>query len=297
VGQCKYAPIMGADGGILNDPILLRVEERRFWLSLADSDVLFWARGVALNSGLDVEIGEPDVWPIQVQGPRSADVMSKLFGDEVMSLPYYFCVDTSLDGIPVVVSRTGWTSEIGYEIYLRDSSRGDDLWERVMDAGKEFDIRPIAPCEARRIEGGIFNYGSDFTWRNNPLEVTGMERLVELDQEADFIGKEALKRIAAEGVQNKLVGVELSGGPMEWELTQPWPVVVDGSQAGRVTDAIFSPRLERNIGYAWVPIASAGEGNTLQVRTPEGEATATVTKMPFVDPGKRIPAAAPTTGA
>jgi aminomethyltransferase len=297
VGQCKYAPIIGADGGILNDPILLRVEERRFWLSIADSDVLFWARGVALNSGLDVEIGEPDVWPIQVQGPHSAATMSKLFGDEVMSLKYYFCADTSLDGIPVVVSRTGWTSEIGYEIYLRDPSRGDDLWERVMDAGREFDIRPIAPCEARRIEGGIFNYGSDFTWRDNPLEVTGMERLVELDQEADFIGKDALRRIAAESVQRKLVGVQLDGGPMEWELTQPWPVVVDGEVAGRVTDAIYSPRLERNIGYAWVPISSAAEGTTLRVQTPEGEATATVATMPFIDPGKRIPAASPSTGA
>ncbi|HXJ65501.1 MAG TPA: glycine cleavage T C-terminal barrel domain-containing protein, partial [Actinomycetota bacterium] len=292
VGQCKYAPILDASGGIINDPILLRVEERRFWLSIADSDVLLWARGVALNSGLDVEIGEPDVWPIQVQGPHSADTMAKLFGDEVMSLRYYFCAETSLDGIPVVVSRTGWTSEVGYEIYLRDSSRGDDLWERVMDAGKEFDIRPIAPCEARRIEGGIFNYNSDFTIENNPLEVTGMERLVELDQEADFIGKNALRRIAAEGVKRKLVGVELSGGPLEWELSQPWPVVVDGGVAGRVTDAIFSPRLERNIGYAWVPISHAHAGTVVDVETPEGPATATVVPMPFVDPGKRIPAGA-----
>jgi glycine cleavage system aminomethyltransferase T len=249
---------------------------------------------VALNSGLDVRIEEPDVWPIQVQGPRSAETMAKLFGDDVMSLKYYFCAETDLDGIPVVVSRTGWTSEIGYEIYLRDSSRGDDLWERVMDAGREFEIRPIAPCEARRIEGGIFNYGSDFTWDNNPLEVTGMERLVELDQEADFIGKEALRRISEEGVSRKLVGVSLSGGPMEWELTHPWPVLVDGEVAGRVTDAIYSPRLERNIGYAWVPIGSASEGTTLQVETPEGPATAIVTPMPFVDPGKRIPTGAST---
>jgi len=295
VGQCKYAPIIDDRGGIVNDPILLRVEERRFWLSIADSDVLLWARGVARNSGMDVEIAEPDVWPIQIQGPRSADVMSKLFGDEVMGLRYYFCAQTDLDGIPVVVSRTGWTSEVGYEIYLRDSSRGDDLWERVMDAGREFEIRPIAPCEARRIEGGIFNYGSDFTLENNPLEVSGMERLVELDQEADFIGKDALRRILQEGVSRKLVGVSLSGGPMEWELTYPWPVMVEGALVGRVTDAIFSPRLERNIGYAWVPIGSAESGTELQVQTPEGEATATVTPMPFIDPGKRIPVGA--TGA
>ena len=289
VGQCKYAPIIDDRGGILNDPILLRLGERHFWLSIADSDILLWARGVALHSGMDVEIGEPDVWPVQVQGPHSRDVMDQLFGEPVMALPYYFCTETETDGIPVVVSRTGWTGEVGYEIYLRDSSRGDDLWERIMAAGKPFDIRPIAPCETRRLEGGIFNYGSDFTWENNPLEVTGMERLVELDQEAGFIGRDALRRIAEQGVTRKLVGVQLSGGPMEWELTRPWPVLLDGRVVGRVTDAIHSPRLERNIGYAWVPIEAATIGTTLQVDTPEGEGSATVARLPFIDPGKRIP--------
>ncbi|MFL5796435.1 MAG: glycine cleavage T C-terminal barrel domain-containing protein [Actinomycetota bacterium] len=293
VGQCKYAPIIDERGGIVNDPVLLRLAADHFWLSIADSDVLLWAKGVAHGSDMDVEIREPDVWPIQIQGPQSRDVMQALFGDQVTGLRYYFCTETELDGMPVVVSRTGWTGEVGFEIYLRDSSRGDELWERVMDAGRPHEIRPIAPCEARRIEAGIFNYGSDFTLENNPLEVTGMEHLVDLDQKADFIGKGALRRISDEGVRRKLVGVELSGGPLEWELTHPWPVTEDGRAVGRVTDAIFSPRLERNIGYAWVPIERAEPGAVLRVETPDGEGTATVTRMPFIDPQKRVPATAP----
>ena len=143
-GQCKYAPLIEADGGIVNDPVLLRIDEDRFWLSLADSDAGLWARGVAWGSDFDVEISEPEVFPVQVQGPKAKDVVSRLFGDEVLEMPYYHCMNADLDGIPVVIGRTGWTGEIGYEIYLREAARGDELWERIMEAGREDDIRPIA---------------------------------------------------------------------------------------------------------------------------------------------------------
>jgi aminomethyltransferase len=196
-----------------------------------------------------------------------------------------------VDGIPVVVSRTGWTGEVGYELYLQDSSRGDDLWERVMAAGREFEIRPIAPCEARRIEAGIFNYRSDMTLENNPFEVTGLERLVELDQPQPFIGQEALRRIEAEGVSRKLVGVELGGDALPVELAEPWPIIDEGGQViGRVTDAIHSPRLEKNIGYAWVPIQLAEPGTRLEILSPAGPVTGRTASLPFLDPSKRIPA-------
>jgi aminomethyltransferase len=291
VGQCKYVLITDENGGIINDPVLLRLAENHFWLSLADSDVLLWAKGVAVNAGMDVRIVEPDVSPIQVQGPKSKDVMQTLFGEGPLNLRYYFCMEADLDGIPVVISRTGWTGEIGFEIYLRDSSRGDELWERVMEAGRPHDIRPIAPCEARRIEAGIFNYRSDMTLENNPFEVMGLERLVDLDKEGGFIGRDALARIQTEGVSRKLVGIELPGEAMAWELSEPWPVV-EGEQAiGRVTDAIWSPRLEKNIGYAWVPIAKAEAGTAVDVVGPGGRVTATVAALPFLDPTKRVPAA------
>ncbi len=160
--------------------------------ALADSDVLLWAKGVALNSGLDVQICEPDVSPLQVQGPKAKDVVSTLFGDDVLKLKYYDCMPAELDGIPVVITRTGWTGEVGYEIYLRDGSRGADLWDRVIEAGEPHNIKPITPSDIRRVEAGILNYGSDITLDNNPYEV-GLGWLVDLEQEAEFIGKEALK--------------------------------------------------------------------------------------------------------
>ena len=190
----------------------------------------------------------------------------------------------------MVVSRTGWTGEVGYEIYLRDSSRGDELWERVMAAGKPHDIRPIAPCEARRIEAGIFNYRSDMTLENNPFEVTGLERLVHLDKEGGFIGREALARISAEGVRRKLVGVRIEGEQLPVELAEPWPVLRADRVVGRVTDAIWSPRLEANIGFAWVPIELSGAGAELRVESPGMTFTARVAPLPFLDPKKRIPA-------
>ncbi len=288
VWQCKYVLLTDEDGGILNDPVLLRLGENHFWLSAADADILLWAKGVAVHAGMDVEIREPDVSPLQVQGPRSGEVITALFGEEVAALRYYYCTEADLDGIPVVVSRTGWTGEVGYEIYLRDASRGEELWKRVMDAGRPFDIRPIAPCEARRIEAGIFNYGSDMTLENNPFEVTGLERLVEFDG-STFIGSTALERISREGVRRKLVGVELSGQPLSSENAVPWPVVVDGSVVGRVTAAIHSPRLDHNIGYAWVPIELASMGTEVRVEGPTGALTARVSPLPFWDPKKETP--------
>ena len=290
VGQCRYVVITDQDGGIVNDPVLLRVEPDRFWLSAADSDLLLWAKGVAVNSGMDVSIDEPDVWPLQVQGPRSKEVIQKLFDDDVMSLRYYHCAEAEVDGIPVVVSRTGWTGEVGYEIYLRDSSRGDELWEKVMAAGKPHDIRPIAPCEARRIEAGIYNYRSDMTLENNPFEVSGLERLVDLDKEGGFIGRDALARIKAEGVSRKLVGVRIEGEPLPVELAEPWPVLQAGRVVGRVTDAIWSPRLKANIGFVWVPIELSEAGTELKVESPGMTLAARVAPLPFLDPKKKIPA-------
>ena len=289
VGQAKYVLITAEDGGIINDPVLLRLGENQWWLALADSDAGLWARGLAVGSGLNVKVREPEVYPVQIQGPKAKDVMAALFGDAVLNIRYYWTLETDLDGIPLVISRTGWTGEVGYEVYLRDPSRGEELWNRIMEAGAPHNIRPIAPSDIRRVEAGILNYGSDMTIENNPFEV-GLDRLVDLDQEADFIGKEALKRIKAEGVKRMLVGVEIHGDRLPEGNYDRWPVKRDGVSIGRVTIAVYSPRLERNIGYAWVPIEYSGLGTKLTLETPEGETTATVVEKPFVDAKKKIPA-------
>ena len=209
-GQGKYVLITAEDGGIVNEPVLLRIGENRWWLALSDSDAGLWARGYAVGCGLDVTEREPEIYPVQVQGPKSAHVMTALFGEEVTKIRYYWTMETDLDGIPVVISRTGWSAEVGFEIHLRDPGRGEELWDRIMEAGARHRIRPIAPSQIRRIEAGIFRYGADMTIDDNPFEVMGLERLVE-DQSADYIGKDALMRIRAEGVSRKLVGIVLDG--------------------------------------------------------------------------------------
>ena len=287
VGQGKYVLITAPDGGIVNDPVLMRLGDNHFWLALADSDVLLYAMGLAANLGMKVELREPDVSPLQIQGPKSKDVVQALFGDEVTNLKYYHFVETDLDGIPVVVTRTGWTAEVGFEVYLRDGSRGTDLWERIMAAGLPYDIHPTGPSDIRRVEAGILNYGADMTLENNPYEV-GLERLVDLDKAEDFMGREALRRISEEGVRRKLVGVEIEGDPLPFNDAR-WPVWSDGSTVGAVTSALYSPRLEKNIGYAWVPVALSEIGTSVTVETPSRKAGATVVAKPFVDPTKEIP--------
>lgn len=287
VGQGKYVVITAEDGGIVNDPVLMRLGENHFWLAGADSDLLLYAKGVAAHAGMDVEIWEPDVSPLQVQGPKSKEVVGELFGDRVLELRYYHFLQTDLDGIPVVVTRTGWTGEVGFEVYLRDGSRGEDLWERIMEAGRPFGIRPTGPSDIRRIEAGILNYGADMTLENNPFEV-GLDRLVELDKGEDFLGREALERVRDEGWKRRLVGVEIDGDRLDLNQTR-WPIRWDGELVGRVTSAIYSPRLERNVGYAMVPVTHAAEGTKLIVETPLGDARAVVVPMPFVDPKKEIP--------
>ncbi|MDP9295440.1 MAG: glycine cleavage system protein T [Actinomycetota bacterium] len=287
VTQCKYAPIIAPDGGIVNDPILLRLGENHFWLSLADSDALLYAKGVEAFAGMDVEIREPDVSPLQLQGPKSKDVIRDLFGEHVMNMKYYWCAETELDGIPLVVSRTGWSGEVGYELYLRDASRGIELWDRVMAAGEPHQIRAIAPSDQRRLEAGIFNYGNDMGIEDTPFHVTGMERLVEFS--ADFIGMQALERVRDEGVDRKLVGVELGGEPFRMWLEDFWPVHYDGKVVGKLTSASRSFRLEKNIGYAWVPIELAAPGTKVELESPDGMIPAATAPLPFWDTRKDVP--------
>ena len=244
---------------------------------------------MAVHSGLDVKVREPEVYPIQVQGPKSRDTLRTVFGPAIDDIKYYWTLTTEVDGIPVVICRTGWTGEVGYEIYLRDPSRGGDLWDRVMEAGKPHDIRPIAPCEARRIEAGIFNYGSDITINDTPFHVMGLERLVE-EQEADYIGKAALEEIRRTGVDRKLIGIEMAGDALPFEVPRKLTAFHDGDAVGTVTDFIWSPRLEKNIGYVWMPIGLTDPGIALEVEAPDGGRWAASTAaIPFLDAKKQVP--------
>ena len=298
VKQCKYVLNTDADGGILNNPVLLRLGENHFWLSVADGDVLLWAKGVAVNSGLNVEIREPDVAPVQIQGPKSKALMNDLFGDRILDMRYYFMDEFELEGMEVVVSRTGYSGEVGYEIYLRNASLdATKLWDTILEAGEPHNLSPIGPCQIRRVEAGILSYGSDIALDNNsysdyaflnPYEA-GLEYTVQLDQETDFVGKEALTRIASEGVTRKVVGVEIEGDPMIGYIEDYLMVMEGEARIGQVSSAFYSPRLKKNIGYALVPIEHAELGSSLTVRSAVGETKATVVRKPFIDPKKSTP--------
>lgn len=286
-GMCQYILLTDENGGIVNDAVMLRVEEQKYWLSPGDGDVLWWVKGVAINSGFDVTVVEPDVSPLQLQGPKAPHVAYALFGDWALDLGYYRLQVTELDGIPLVVSRTGWSGEHCYEIYLCDSRHGEALWERIMQAGKPFNIGPASPNTIRSIEGGLLSYCSDITLNDNPWTF-GMGHFVHLDRDSDFVGREALAKIAEEGTKRLLVGVEIDGDPIPGNDAF-WPLELDGAVAGHVTRCIYSPRLQRNIGWANVPAEQATIGTAYTLVTPEDRRQATVCETPWFKSFKTIP--------
>ena len=280
IGYCKYIILTDNEGGIINDACLLRLEDDKFWISPGDGDVILWLQGLAINSGMNVSIHEPDVSPLQISGPKSGKLIQKLFDGEHDDLGYYKARKTSLDNIPMVIARTGWSGELSYELYLQDGSLGNDLFEKVYDAAKEFNGRVIAPNTIRTIEGGILSYGSDFDRSHNPFTI-GFDRLVDLDQKNDFIGKDALRKIKERGLTEKLVGIELEGDPIMKAPENFWTVKRNNLKVGRVSRAFFSPRLEKNIALAIVDIDNAEEGTSVVVETPNGDLNSTIVSLPW----------------
>jgi len=278
-GRCAYVFLTNQDGGVLNDPVMLRIAEDRFWLSTADSDMYLWAKGVSAFSGHEVEITTPHVYPMQLQGPRSAEIMVDVFGEEILDLRYYSWMRSSVDGIDVVISRTGYSSELGYEVYLLGEARGGELWEILMTAGKPYGISPGSPNRIRRIEGGVLDYASDITPDENPLEL-GLDRLIAWD--TDFLGKAALEKVRDEGVRRRLIGLFLDGPALQKNNEHRWPVTSTGTKVGFVTNAVHSPRLDRNIAFAMIDVPFDANDTVLTVETVEGVRSAERTMLPFI---------------
>ena len=284
VGQGRYALLSDATGKLINDPVLLKLAEDRFWFSIADSDMEYWVGGVATALGLDVEVTEPDVSPLAIQGPNAPLVVADLFGDWIRDLRYFAFRETELDGIPLILARSGWSKQAGFEIYLMDGTRGTELWDRVMSAALPHGIGPGSPNVVERTEGDLLSWGTDTRPDANVFEL-GLGDFVNLDMAPDFIGKDALKRIRAEGPKRRRVGLfidppVLAPAEHNWTVRDP-----DGDPAGSVSIAVPSIRLERNIAIALINVAQAGIGNRLVVETPEGPRDAEVTSLPFIQPG------------
>ena len=285
IGFCKYILLTDQNGGIINDACLLRLEENKFWISPGDGDVILWLQGLAINSNMDVSIHEPDASPLQISGPKSGKLIQKLFNGEHDDLGYYKARQTSLDDIPMVIARTGWSGELSYELYLQNRKLGNKLFDMVHDAAVEFNGRVIAPNTIRTIEGGILSYGSDFGREHNPFTI-GLGRLVDVDQETDFIGKEALKKIKENGLTEKLVGLELEGDAIKKAPENFWRVINDDKKIGRVSRAFFSPRLQKNIALAIVNIDFSEEGTEIIVESPNGNHPAKIVKLPWFNADK-----------
>ena len=289
--QARYVILCNQHGGIINDPVLLRVADDEFWFSISDSDVLLWAQGVNSTRGYNVDIHEIDVSPVQIQGPRSADLMDKMFGPHIRDIPYYGLVHDTLNGRTVTISRTGFSAEVGFEIYLHDAMlEADNVWPHILEQGEEFGLSVIAPSHIRRLEAGILSYGQDMDIENNPYEVR-LGWQVDLDKD-DFIGKDALAAIKREGVRQRLVGLRVGGEPIVW-YNEDFYLVKDvdsGDDVGYVTSAFWSPSQQSNIALAVMPPTHWRRGTDVKVRLPkDGIVDARVVRVPFVDPTKERP--------
>ena len=287
VGQCKYALVTDQDGGVINDAVMVRLAEQHVWFSLADSDMLFWAKGVAAGNKLNVTVVEPDVWPLQVQGPKSRDLMRDVFGDWIDDLRFYWMRELELDGIPLVVARSGYSKELCFELYLRDGQYGDRLWDRLFDAGQAYKVTAGAPSQILRVEGGLLSYGTDMRLENNPYEIN-LDWTVDLEQSADFIGKDALAKIKnGGGVTQRLLGAVLEGVEMTTFNEHYWPAFVDDEPAGYLTVCVYSPRLEQNLAFVMAKAEYACAGQTVEIRSPSGNINATLCELPFVKDRKK----------
>lgn len=285
--KARYVILCNQYGGVLNDPVMLRPAEDEFWFSLSDSDLEMWLQGVNAFGKYDVEIHEIDVAPVQIQGPKSGGLMRKLFGAAIDDVPYYGLMRGKIGGRDVIISRSGFSAEAGYEIYLYDATQyAEDMWNAVLEAGEEFNLRVIAPGHHRRIEAGILSWGQDMDQEVNPFEI-GLGWQVDFDKD-EFIGKAALQKVKDEGITHKLCGVRMGGEKIEWYPSDFYHVFADGGKlAGYITSAWYSPAQESNIGFAFVPVKYAEIGSKLRVALPDqygGEVDAEVVKTPFKKP-------------
>ena len=287
IGKGYYVPICDHQGNLINDPVLLRIEDQRFWLSIADTDVLLWVRGVAFEGGFDVTTYEPDVSPLAVQGPKARDVIISLFGEWITELQNFWFRETELDGVPLILQRSGWSKQGGYELYLCDSERGTDLWNKVKAAGQPFGIGPGAPNYIERLESSLLSIGADTLWDSDPFEA-GLDKMLDLDRDDDFIGKAALRALAKSGSRRKLVAVVFDGDPIE-PNEHPWPMFINGIRVGSVRSACYSPRRKSNIGFALVDRSHRDEGVLFEVRNGQHTFSGEIVRFPLVQPGTPLP--------
>ena len=274
-GQCIYAPFVDQNGGIINDPLVLCLEPDRYWVSLSDSDVLLWIKGLASGQDYDIEIWDPDVFPCSIQGPKSEALLSRLIEQPISKIRFFRFIESHIDGMELIIARTGWSGQDGFELYPKNASDSIDIWDKIVECGADLNLRSGCPNLIDRIEAGLLSFGNDMTLANNPFEA-GLDRFFQLGKPADYLGQASLEEIARVGVTQRLVRLRVQGEPITnprdiYELKSP-----DSDEMGIVTSIVYSPRLGVNIGFGYVPINNSDVGNPFTVLTPNGELSGSV---------------------
>lgn len=264
-GQCMYAPLVNAEGGVMNDPLIMRLGEQRFWVSIADSDTLLWLEGLIQGRGLDVQVRETGVGTLAVQGPKATAMLAPLLGEDLLNgLRIFRCVQANIAGTPIRIARAGWSGAGGFEIYLEQPAQGEALWQALWQAGQAHEVRVGCPNLIDRLEHGLISYGNDITRDENPLEVR-LERFCDFDKPADYMGRESLDKVRQQGAARRLIAIEMPGPacpPLRESVALVSP---DGEPAGHITSMVYAPHRECHIGYAIINQACAAEGTELQV--------------------------------
>lgn len=279
--QCYYIPMVNENGGMINDPVAVKLAEDRFWVSLADSDMKYWLSGLAIGKGLNVDVFEPDVSPLGIQGPKSDDLMADIVGDDIRSLGFFRHRQYNIGGKDYLVARSGWSKQGGFEIYLEGSENGELVWDILFDAGEKYNVRAGCPNGIERIEGGLLSHGNDMTEENSPLEC-GLGKYCHRSAMEICIGGDILKKEKKNGPKQIIRGISIDGERVGGCIN-PWPLFnKTGARIGQITGAAWSPDLNQNIAIGMVDKNHWDVGTMISVETPNGRQNATVRSLPFI---------------
>ncbi|MFT6088480.1 dimethylsulfoniopropionate demethylase [Sulfitobacter sp.] len=267
-GRCFYVPIVDETGGMLNDPVAVKLAEDRWWISIADSDLMLWVKGIANGYRLDVLIDEPDISPLAIQGPKADDLLARVFGDAVRDIRFFRFGMFDFEGRSMAIARSGYSKQGGFEIYVDGEDKGMPLWNALMEAGRDLDVRAGCPNGIERVEGGLLSYGNDMTDDNTPHEC-GLGRFCDTQTAIGCIGRDALLRVAKEGPTKQVRAIDIEGDAVP-PCDRAWDIEVKGKKVGQVTSAAYSPDFKTNVAIGMVRMTHWDDGCEVQVRTPNG---------------------------
>jgi len=278
-GRCYYCPIIDDQAGLINDPVVLRINKNKWWLSIADSDVILFAKGLAIGKNFDVQIIEPNVDIMAVQGPKSFPLMEKIFGKTITDLKFFGFDYFDFKGTKYLIARSGWSKQGGYEIYVEHTESGLELYDHLFEIGNEFNVKPGCPNSIERIESALLSYGNDFDLNDNPLEC-GFDKYVNLDSDIDFLGKEKLKEIKAHGISKKLMGVKIDHNKID--VSKAIDITINSKRIGELRSGVYSPTFKQVICIAMIDKPFFEIDTKVEVSINNEIKTGVICNIPFV---------------